>query len=262
MQLPYFEKRDNDYTVTPSNLGRFPAHIHPQIEMIWVKKGSTTISIDGCDYDISQGECVLIFPHNIHSYNGVGDDVQAVLYIVSPGLCGRFESLLLKKVPRTPVIQKSDMHADAQYALTALEKCAAGEDESVLEAFLQLIIARELPFLHLYTRDKEASSSDVQKALVYISNEYSNPMNLETVAEALSMSRFKLSRIFTNDLGISFTRYVQVLRVERAKAMLLEESMSIVQTAYECGFETLRSFNRVFLNITGKTPREYRQLTR
>ena len=83
-------------------------------------------------------------------------------------------------------------------------------------------------------------------------------MTLKQAAQALGMGRCRLSRLFTERLGIRFTAYVGALRVIEAKRLLDHTDLPIAEIAYACGFETSRTFNRVFLRECGTTPRQYR----
>jgi AraC-like DNA-binding protein len=74
----------------------------------------------------------------------------------------------------------------------------------------------------------------------------------------MGISRYYLSRTFSEKLQTSFPNYLNSLRVDLAKNLLESGDQDILQICYECGFESQRTFNRVFKNTCGITPREYR----
>jgi AraC-like DNA-binding protein len=67
-----------------------------------------------------------------------------------------------------------------------------------------------------------------------------------------------LSQYFKQATGLSYTDYVIRYRVNEASYLLKNTSQTVLQTAYDCGFESLRSFNRNFKRVTALTPQEYR----
>jgi transcriptional regulator GlxA family with amidase domain len=67
-----------------------------------------------------------------------------------------------------------------------------------------------------------------------------------------------LSRIFKNHMGQSFQDYLNALRVNRACTLLVTSDITITDVAIESGFEHFRTFSRVFKEVKGLTPKEYR----
>ena len=87
-------------------------------------------------------------------------------------------------------------------------------------------------------------------------------LSLETLAQELQMSKSHLSRIINNELGSSFTEYINTLRVEEAKAYLQNPDFSkytIVAIGLEAGFSSKTTFNTTFKKIAGLTPSQYRK---
>ena len=76
------------------------------------------------------------------------------------------------------------------------------------------------------------------------------------------MSPFQLSRLCNQKIGMGFNAYLNFLRITTAKRLLLYTNQSVAQIAKDCGFETVRTFNRAFREITGgQTPSSYRSGT-
>ena len=86
-------------------------------------------------------------------------------------------------------------------------------------------------------------------------------LNLEEVAQALSISRHHLSAILNNRLEISFFDFVNKYRIEEVKRMMHEpgsERLTLLAIAFDAGFNSKATFNRSFKKIEGMTPLEYR----
>jgi len=78
----------------------------------------------------------------------------------------------------------------------------------------------------------------------------------------LGISRYYLSRIFSNKLNSSFNEFVNNIRVSYASTLILATDMTITQICNEAGFNSLRTFNRVFKESFHMTPSEYRYKNR
>lgn len=87
-------------------------------------------------------------------------------------------------------------------------------------------------------------------------------LSRETIAGALSMDLVLLGTDFKAATGKYLKQYVNQLRLDHAYRLLLETRDKIIDIAYESGFESLRTFNRVFFHAMGDTPSIYRKLSR
>ena len=89
-------------------------------------------------------------------------------------------------------------------------------------------------------------------------NNFQEPFTMDDMARSLGVSKEHLSRMFSKKLGVAFHRYINSMRMEHAKKLLLTTGKPITEIAYECGFDCQRSFNRIFRDTFHLTPREYR----
>lgn len=88
----------------------------------------------------------------------------------------------------------------------------------------------------------------------YISAHCSDELNLEAVASMSGFSKFYFSRLFKQFTNVSFYKYVNQKRIEKAAEMLTEPNISITNVALSCGFESLSSFIRMFKIVKGLYP--------
>ena len=103
---------------------------------------------------------------------------------------------------------------------------------------------------------KKHEDETVYKLVDYMEKHCTENLKLETVAEALFVSKFTLSRIFSSRLGTCFNDYLNSLRIKYALE-LLDKGIKISNAAFESGFNNLRTFNRAFIKTTKITPSEY-----
>lgn len=98
----------------------------------------------------------------------------------------------------------------------------------------------------------------IAKAKQFINDNYAEDITLGQVAAAVHTSQFYFCKIFKKSVGINFTEYVSRLRTEKAKNLLLNPNLRVSEIAYAVGFQSLTHFNRVFRDIVGSSPTEFR----
>ena len=104
-----------------------------------------------------------------------------------------------------------------------------------------------------------SSSRRISKACKYIEENLSKKITLSEVAELVNMSGSAFSHFFKKKTGISFITYVNNLRVARACELLIDTSLSASEICYDCGFNNLSNFNRIFKKKKNCSPKEFRE---
>ena len=101
----------------------------------------------------------------------------------------------------------------------------------------------------------------IRKALEYIQSNFTQSISLEEVADFAGVNKSYLSRVFPEYAGDHFSNYLQRLRIERAKELLRFTDDHIYEIAAKVGFWNSRYFSKVFHDIVGMTPADYRRIT-
>ena len=84
-------------------------------------------------------------------------------------------------------------------------------------------------------------------------------IDLEHISAQFGIHPVTVSKMFRKNLYSTFGEVLSNIRVSRARALLKNSKRTVTEIGYECGFGSLRNFNRVFLKHIGCTPREYRE---
>jgi len=92
----------------------------------------------------------------------------------------------------------------------------------------------------------------------YINTHLDREIKLADLAQLLGMSQFHFSRLFKQSLGISPHQYLLQQRVERAKQLLKQTKLSVVEVALQSGFNSHSHLSKQFRQLTGMTPKAYR----
>lgn len=92
----------------------------------------------------------------------------------------------------------------------------------------------------------------------YIEENYQNDLSLSLLAKEFMMSSKYLSSVFKKTTGMNLNRYINIVRINRAEVMLRETEISVQDISYLCGYGDCSYFTKVFRDIMGETPTEYR----
>ena len=98
----------------------------------------------------------------------------------------------------------------------------------------------------------------VRKARHYIEQHKMEPISLATIAQASGANVSYFCKVFKKTTGLTFTDYLGRVRLEDAKAQLLNANRRISEIAYDVGFQSLTQFNRMFKRVFGQSPTEFR----
>lgn len=107
-----------------------------------------------------------------------------------------------------------------------------------------------------------AVPAKINRAARIIQERYSEPLSLGEVAAEVALSRERLSRLFHQSLGITFSEYLTQARLGHALEMLRHSDRPVTEIAYESGFQSLSQFNRSFAKMEACSPRDFRKSVR
>ena len=100
----------------------------------------------------------------------------------------------------------------------------------------------------------------VDSARLYVEQNYMRDIDLSDVAAFSGFSKYYFSRMFKQQLGISFSEYLRQKRVGVAEERLIHSDQSIQDIAVSAGFGSIATFNRVFKEAKNCTPSRYREI--
>lgn len=131
----------------------------------------------------------------------------------------------------------------------------AGSDLAIAALLAQLLV--------LIARAARMGGSDssyiINRAMKFIENEYSNGISSRDVAENLKLHPVYLERQFKKHTGVNMLAHINALRVERAKQLILNTKLPLIDVSAECGFNTRQNFYETFKKYAGCSPSEFRR---
>jgi AraC-like DNA-binding protein len=109
---------------------------------------------------------------------------------------------------------------------------------------------------------RRAEPVEIWRARSFIGEHAGEELSLARVAKAVHISPNYLSEKFKEVTGINFVTYIARTRYEKARTLLHNSDLRVSEAAFAAGFQSLSQFNRVFKKFCGKSPSEYRAMTR
>lgn len=100
----------------------------------------------------------------------------------------------------------------------------------------------------------------ILKVLVYIEERFDEPVQLEKMAQIACISPYYFHRLFRAYMGETVVDYIKRLRLQRAEERLRYTDDPITEIALDAGYETPSSFTKVFNQVMGQSPSEYRKI--
>lgn len=232
-------------------------HLHEHIELAYVTSGSSELYIENKKYDLKAGDFFIVFPNQIHSYaNSV--DINAIMMIFSPHYIPEFSRVFSAKQPTSPVISNPQKDAVTLAEIMYSQFNGESSPEIIRGLLLSLmgILLKDIPLSDI----EKYNVSTLKNILIYCDEHYTEPITIEKAAAELHISRSHLSHLFKERLDTTFWQYIHKRRIEHACELLKKGDSSVTETAGLSGFESVRTFNRVFCGIMGTSPREYKKM--
>lgn len=144
---------------------------------------------------------------------------------------------------------------EAYFHTTVLSKRQYAAMLRLLEVFAQhLATAAERMALH----DHVAESPMIARAKEFIDARTEERIKLRDVARFVNTSTFYFCKMFKRATGLTFTAYLSLVRIAKAKNLLMNPNLRVSEIAFQVGFDSLTHFNRVFRRLVGKSPTAYR----
>lgn len=107
--------------------------------------------------------------------------------------------------------------------------------------------------------DDSSDSRRIQKIYEYINKKYKEPIHIDELAEVVGMTYVSLSRFFKLRVGKTISDYIIDIRLGHASRLLVDTTNSIAEICFECGFNNLSNFNRLFKKKKNCSPKEFRE---
>ena len=253
----------------------FPLHSHEELELNFIRnaKGAKRVVGDHIG-EIDEMELVLIgsnLPHVWETHKCKSKEIKEITIQFHKDL---FDDKFLRRNQMNHI--RKMMERSAKGILFSTETIQQIESrltvlsqkhgfDSVLELLSilhDLSLSRNMRTLSdtiFSSAELTYNSRRVEKALEHMNQNFHKTIKLDDVAKLVNMTPASFSRFFKQRTGISFIDSLLELRLGHSSRQLIDTTHSIAEIAYNCGFNNISNFNRLFKKKKGCTPKEFRE---
>ena len=273
---------DQEFVTYPENTsiriwhGRVPddyeQHFHSAVEVILPLRGEVAVELAKTVYHVREGEIIMIpagFTHGLHM--GEGSERELILYEPN-GVFTMKEFSAFRQMMAKPVYLDMEHPCREQVRSIFFEIIGVHRSGALLRNLHNYGLLLEIYAIlgehylatgataaEMNTLHRQLSGEDAfNRALDHLNKNYMDDLTLDSLAAYAGFSRYTLSRMFRQHTGVTFTQYLSRRRVEMAMELLSGTRMPVTQVALQCGFNSIATFNRVFREVRGCTPTQYR----
>lgn len=258
---------DRDLGIEAYNLTgivqKFPNHFHDYYVIGFVEGGRRHLCCKGREYDVETGDLLLFNPRDNHFCEPVNGDILDYRQVNVP------VDVMLSAVKEitgrefTPhftqnVVKQSEI---AQSVGDVYDAILAGapklkREEAFFFLLEQVLQEYARPFEETAAREPDRQ---IQRLCAYMEEHFAENISLDELLSMTSYGKSYLLRSFTKQIGVSPYRYLQNVRLDRAKKML-EQGVVPIDAAAMAGFADQSHFTNFFKEFIGLTPKQYQRI--
>ena len=249
-----------DVFIRKHSLKNYVLHRHDCFEIELVISGSAQHTINGMTNRISRGDMYLILPTDIH---GLELEEEGELYnimfrenLISNDILLEF----LNAYSNTVHLSDEDFTKICFLIESAIQESSTKQRFAsfFLHNLIECIFIMFLRNQQSNIREVITQKGAIHTALIYIQSHYTSNLSLHDVATQVFLSDSYFSRLFHQQTGMKFKRYLSNLRLAYAAKLLRASSFSITEICFDCGFTSYPHFLRSFHEMYGVSPGEFR----
>jgi AraC-like DNA-binding protein len=253
----------------------FPLHYHEELELNFIMnaKGARRMVGDHIG-EIDEMELVLVgsnLPHVWQTYKCKSKEIKEITIQFHKDLLDEkflhrnqlsFIRNMLEKSSRGILFSRKTIEQIAPRLISLQQKQGFDSVLELLSILNDLSISGSKHTLSAATFNNvnlSHNSRRIAKAYQYMNQNFDRNINLSEVAKLNNMTSVSFSRFFKTRTGMTFIDSVTEMRMGHASRMLIDTTQSIAEIAYNCGFNNISNFNRIFKKKKNCTPKEFRE---
>ena len=256
----------------PRNAFHIPVHWHEEVEIIYIKRGKISISIQEEIFHAKEEDLFWVNSGELHFMES--DDMTVEYYTIlfplefisfqtEDGLEQEYFQPLRQKKLLFP-IQMVDKEIRQKVIGKIRQLIIVNEERKIgyqlRTRILLLEIMEILMINHCLRPASYINATGMQRDLLaFIQKHYTEKISLHMLAEEFHLSEKYISFYFKEHFSITFMQYVMHLRMTKAKNLLVTTELSITEVALSCGFPSVNLFIRSFKTVYQITPLQYRK---
>ena len=253
----FYEQRPESLFIGGMTKYPCPAHVHSVAELAIQTRGCADVTVNDERYHLNPGDAVAIFPLVPHSFDRLSEDSEGVIAIFPPDIIPEYAGTFHGLQPECPLLPASRSTVDLRMAVDRLSRLNMEEDLPLCIAYLHILLACVLHNL-TYRPVYDYSEHELGHRIIsYISEHAFEEITLESASRAIGISVSHLSHFFSDRLHTNFRRFINGMRIERARLLMRDPNMTLTEISDACGYANMRTFRRAFQAEMGCLPSDH-----
>ena len=188
-------------------------HLHNALEIVCVTNGALELGVGQELYHMEKGDIGFVFPDIIHHYQVLTPGVNTAIYLIaSPLVISKFADIMQSMAPEYPIIRAEKVEQEVYRVINAILETEQ-PDITVAQAYLQIVLARCMGKLNLVEKSNVGNRDLIYQTVSYISANFKKKFSLEEMAKDLGVSKYVLSRLFSQIFHRNFNQYLNDARL-------------------------------------------------
>lgn len=240
------------------------SHFHFDMEFIFVLEAEGHIKIQEHSFKLTSGQGLLINSTQLHEIIG-SPQMKLLIFQFSSNIFHHiFPQIENIQFDNAPIHIKPNSELIRYIHQASINYFDKKSNPLVTYGYLSLLISSLMDiFPHQFLNNSETdrfleNTERLSRIATYIQKNYLSNIKLEDVSARESLSITYFSHYFKKNFGITFKEYINNLRCEYAKQMLVNSRESLINIAYGCGFSDVRSLNSNFIARYQISPKDFR----
>lgn len=237
-------------------------HYHENYQILYALENEGEITFDHDHFLFSQDNLAYITPYSNHSITSNGKMTVLVLEFHLDRLDSTIQSLVDQAfLKRTKLINLNLFEAGEVRQLFRRMLYEQSQGKAINEIAMRVYLAELLLILSRTEKDPNPLDANIQRAeriRTYINTHYFEIVNASEIAQKLGISVRHVNTIFKEQYHVTPMQYLNEVRMEKAKKLLMETEKDIASICFEVGFEAISTFYRRFKEYTSLSPNKYR----
>jgi len=225
-------------------------------DLTYIYGGSAVYSVDGKDHCVGKGDLVFV---------SKGQTRQAWTDPNNPVNSYAFNFVIYSPNDDCPLHFPTVFHIGSdQYFLdivTKINKLWLEREKGFMfevSALLMLVLSHVYKTCEAYERKQSLDDSRIDVIKQYILTNYTKKISQRELADLVKLHPVYMGTLFHVLTGYTIKEYMNRIRINKASDLLLEQELTVTQTAQRCGFEDVFYFSKVFKKYTGLSPTGWR----
>jgi AraC-like DNA-binding protein len=258
-----------------TDVQEFPPHWHERIEIVYVLGDELKIGQNNAVYTLKHRDIFIVGMGEVHYFLMQPQKCDRIIVHFEPSLFDELSNYISGRKIIDPLITYIDNNNLEPSVHSFFEKQILSIQQEILkkEAGFEFMVGarlydigagiiRYIPNEKMcsFQKNKQLKKLEIlEQVTTYIDENFRDEITLAEVSKYSNFSMFHFTRFFKDTTGMTFGQYLNNYKVSKAVNMLINTSDSILEIAFNSGFNSIKTFNRVFKQLKGCSPSDFKR---